>query len=111
MLQCNSCGLWYNCTCAKVDTAVYSKFDGVSIEFLCSKKGCNSGTMLLRLPDNIMSSNVLLTNGGVPGNDSITAAVSNSELVTEHSIDGCVTVVMSGLHNDPVVSSHVCPLM
>ena len=106
MLQCNSCELWYNCTCATVDTAVCSRFDGVSTEFLCGKKGCNSGTMVLRLPDNVMSDNVLLTNVGVSGNDSMTAAVTNSELVTEHSIDGGVAVVISGLHNDAVVSSH-----
>ena len=72
MLHCKSCALWYNRTCAKTDTVVYSKYDSTSMEFLCDKKGCNNGTMLLRLPDNVMSCNVLLTNGNIPHNDSVT---------------------------------------
>jgi len=45
MLHCVSCGLWYNCTCAKIDTADCSKCDCASVAFLCGKNADRTTTM------------------------------------------------------------------
>jgi len=52
MIQCDSCDVWYHCSCLDIDPIVCDKFAGKNVQFLCGQNGCNSGNMFLKLPDN-----------------------------------------------------------
>ena len=111
-LHCKNCDLWYNCICAKTSTAVCSEFDGTRIEFLCGRRGCNNGNMLLHLPNDISFSASQSASGIVSSNDCLMASLneldgslSNSEFVPKQSAGESVTVDMSVSDNVPAVTS------